>query len=56
MVKALIEKLKEKKEDNRFCTLIEEKENLELFEKYKKVLVIFCHFQFITEKEYTFLI
>lgn len=38
MAKALIEKLKEKKEDNRFCTLLEEKENLELFEKYKKTI------------------
>ncbi len=38
MVKALLEKLKEKKEDNRFCTLLEEKENLELFEKYKKTI------------------
>jgi predicted dehydrogenase len=38
MVKALISKIKENKEDNRFCTLLEEKENLELFEKYKKTI------------------
>lgn len=38
MVKALIQKLKENKLDNRFCTLLEEKENLELFEKYKKTI------------------
>lgn len=38
MVKALIQKLKENREDDRFCTLEEEKENLELFEKYKKTI------------------
>lgn len=35
MVKALLELLESNKEDKRFCTLQEERVNLELFEKYK---------------------
>lgn len=35
MAKALIESIKHNKKDTRFCTLLQEKENLELFEKYK---------------------
>jgi predicted dehydrogenase len=35
MVRALIDNLKGSSNDTRFCTLKEEKENLELFEKYK---------------------
>jgi predicted dehydrogenase len=38
MTNALIEYIKTGKKDSRFCSLIEERENLELFEKYKKTI------------------